>query len=177
MNFERKFRVFLHSAPVLLRSFIVANRKPRTDPEKDTEYFSRGDERENPIDTLVGSRIRMRRITLGYSAELLGEALGVSVGQLMKWESGSSRVGAERLLEISEFLHESPAAFFEDFETDPMHATANRAWTEWEEAPNAVSFAENLQLFWAFSRIADAEARKKVVALAVALASERELPN
>lgn len=155
----------------------MANRRPRADPEKDTEYFSREDERENPIDTVVGSRIRMRRIMLGYSAELLSEALGISVRQLTNWESGSSRVGAERLLEISEFLHESPAAFFEDFETDPMHATANRAWTEWEETPNAASSAENLQLFWAFSRIADAEARKKVVALAVALASERELRN
>ena len=155
----------------------MANRKPRADPEKDTEYFSRGVERENPIDALVGSRIRMRRIMLGYSAELLSEALGVSVGQLTKWESGSSRVGAERLLEISEFLHELPAAFFEDFETDPMRATADRAWTEWEETPNAVSSAENLELFCAFSRIADAEARKKVVALAVALASERELRN
>jgi transcriptional regulator with XRE-family HTH domain len=156
----------------LLRSFIVANRKPRADPEKNTEYFGRGDERENPIDTLVGSRIRMRRIMLGYSAERLSEALGVSVGQLTKWESGSTRVGAARLLEISEFLRESPAAFFEDFETDPMPATA-----EWEETPNAVSSAENLELFCAFSRIADAEARKKVVALAVALASERELRN
>ena len=155
----------------------MANRKPRADPERDTEYFSRGDERENPIDTLVGSRIRMRRIMLGYSAELLSEALGVSVGQLTKWESGSSRVGAERLREISEFLHESPAAFFEDFETDPMRATANRAWTEWDETPNAVSSAENLELFWAFSRIADAEARKKVVAFAAALALDREPRN
>jgi transcriptional regulator with XRE-family HTH domain len=119
----------------------------------------------------------MRRTILGCSAKLLSDALGVSVGQLTKWESGSSRVGAERLLEISEYLHDSPAAFFEDFETDPMHATANHAWTEWEETPNAASSAENLELFWAFSRIADAEARKKVVALAVALASEREPRN
>ena len=76
-----------------------------------------------------------------------------------------------------EFLHESPAAFFEDFETNPISPTANRAWTEWEEPPNVASSAENLELFWAFSRIADAEARKKVVALAVALASEREPRN
>jgi transcriptional regulator with XRE-family HTH domain len=161
----------------LLRSFIVADRKPRADLKNDTEYCSKGVERDNLIDSLVGSRIRMRRTILGYSAKLLSDALGVSVGQLTKWESGSSRVGAERLREISEFLHESPAAFFEDFETDPMSPTANRAWTEWEEPPNVASSAENLELFWAFSRIADAEARKKVVALAVALASEREPRN
>ena len=50
-------------------------------------------------------------------------------------------------------------------------------WEEWEEPPDVASATENLELFWAFSRIADAEARKKVVALAVALASEREPRN
>ena len=58
-----------------------------------------------------------------------------------------------------------------------MSATANRAWVEWEEPANVASSAENLELFWAFSRIKDAEARKKVVAFAVALASDREPRN
>ena len=114
---------------------------------------------------------------LGYSVNLLSEALGVTVGQLTKWESGSNRVGAERLKQISEFLRESPSAFFEDFESDPMSATAKRAWADWEEPSNVASSAENLELFWAFSRITDAEARKKLVAFAVALASDREPRN
>ena len=90
----------------------MADRKPRADLKNDTEYCSKGVERDNPVDSLVGSRIRMRRTDLGYSAKLLSDALGVSVGQLTKWESGSSRVGAERLREISEFLHRVAGGVF-----------------------------------------------------------------
>ena len=152
----------------------MINRKTIAHLEKDAENDSNASERKNPVDALIGSRIRERRIMLGYSESVLSEALGVSEGQLAKWEIGSNRVGAKRLKEISEFLQESPSAFFEDFKADRVSATANRAWVEWEEPSNVASSAENLELFWAFSRIADAETRKKVVAFAVALASHRE---
>jgi transcriptional regulator with XRE-family HTH domain len=151
--------------------------KPITYLKNDEEHDANGSERKNPVDILVGSRIRMRRIMRGYSARLLSEALGVSEAQLARWELGSNRVGAARLKEISEFLQEPASAFFEDFRSDPISAMANRAWIEWEEPSNVASSAESLELFWAFSRITDAEARKKVVAFAVALASEREPRN
>jgi transcriptional regulator with XRE-family HTH domain len=161
----------------VLRNDIVINRKTIAHLEKVAEYDSNASERVNPVDALIGSRIRTRRVMLGYSERVLSEALGVSERQLEKWEAGLNRVGAKRLKEISEFLQESPSAFFEDFKADRVSATANRAWVEWEEPANAASSAENLELFWAFSRIADAEARKRVVAFAVALASDRELRN
>jgi transcriptional regulator with XRE-family HTH domain len=155
----------------------VIDRKPIAHLENGEEYDSNGSERDNPVDALIGSRIRNRRIMLGYSERVLSEALGVSEGQLAKWEIGLNRVGAKRLKEISEFLQEPPSAFFEDFKVDRFSATANPAWVEWEEPSNVASSTENLELFWAFSRIADAEARKKVVAFAVALASDREPRN
>jgi transcriptional regulator with XRE-family HTH domain len=167
----------LFTTHVVLRSFIVINRKTIAHLEKDAEYDSNASERENPVDALIGSRIRKRRIMLGYSEKVLSEALGVSEGQLAKWEIGLNRVGAKRLKEISEFLQEPPSAFFEDFRADRISATANPAWVEWEEPSNVASSAENLELFWAFSRIVDAEARKKVVAFAVVLASAREPRN
>jgi transcriptional regulator with XRE-family HTH domain len=161
----------------VLRNFIVINRKTIAHLEKDAEYDDNISERENPVDALIGSRIRERRIMLGYSERVLSEALGVTEGQLAEWEIGSNRVGAKRLKEISEFLQEPPSAFFEDFKVDRISATANRAWVDSEEPSNVASSAENLELFWAFSRIADAEARKKVVAFALALASAREPRN
>jgi transcriptional regulator with XRE-family HTH domain len=36
----------------------------------------------NPIDTHVGSRVRMRRMMLGISQEKLGEAFGISFQQV-----------------------------------------------------------------------------------------------
>jgi transcriptional regulator with XRE-family HTH domain len=167
----------LFPAHVELRNFIVIGRKTIVHLEKDAEYDSNASEHKNPVDALIGSRIRKRRIMLGYSETALGEALGVTEGQLAKWEVGLNRVEARRLKEISEFLQEPPSAFFEDFKVDRVSATANRAWVEWEEPANVASSAENLELFWAFSRIKDAKAREKVVAFAVALASDREPRN
>ena len=58
----------------------------------------------NPIDTHVGSRVRLRRTMLGMSQEKLGEALGITFQQVQKYEKGSNRIGASRLQHISEVL-------------------------------------------------------------------------
>jgi transcriptional regulator with XRE-family HTH domain len=155
----------------------MAGRKLIAHLESEAELGDNGGGRANPIDALIGSRIRMRRINLGYSAKLLSEALGVTVEQLTRWESGANRVGARQLKEISEILQASPSAFFEDPESHPMGASANHASREWGEPSNAASAAESLELFWAFSRIADPAVRRKLLAFAVALASDRLTRN
>ena len=49
-----------------------------------------------PVDKHVGSRIRMRRMMLGFSQEKL-ERLGLTFQQVQKYEKGANRVGASRL--------------------------------------------------------------------------------
>jgi transcriptional regulator with XRE-family HTH domain len=132
-------------------------------PEEDTE---------NTIDAHVGSRIRRKRIMLGFTEALLSDALGVSVSQLTKWETGANRVGAERLRQISEILQEPASAFFAEFE--PKRAIAARI--EWSEPPGDVS-SESLELFSAFSRIIDPESRRKVIAFATSLAPSDQIRN
>ena len=51
----------------------------------------------SPVDKHVGSRIRMRRMMLGFSQEKLGDALGLTFQQVQKYEKGANRVGASRL--------------------------------------------------------------------------------
>ena len=68
----------------------------------------------NPIDTHVGSRVRLRRTMLGMSQEKLGEALGITFQQVQKYEKGSNRIGASRLQNISDVLNVPVAYFFED---------------------------------------------------------------
>jgi transcriptional regulator with XRE-family HTH domain len=55
----------------------------------------------NPIDILVGSRIRKFRKDRGMSQAQLGEKLGVTFQQVQKYENGKNRVGASRLQMIS----------------------------------------------------------------------------
>jgi transcriptional regulator with XRE-family HTH domain len=67
----------------------------------------------NPIDTHVGSRVRMRRMMLGMSQEKLGDALDLTFQQVQKYEKGTNRIGASRLHHIADILQVPVASFFE----------------------------------------------------------------
>ena len=74
-----------------------------------------GSERESrasPIDTHVGTRIRLRRTLLGMSQERLGEALGLTFQQVQKYERGVNRVGASRLFDLSRVLGRADQLLF-----------------------------------------------------------------
>ena len=68
----------------------------------------------NPIDILVGSRIRKFRKGRGMSQAQLGEKLGVTFQQVQKYEKGKNRVGASRLQMISTALDVPVGHFFTD---------------------------------------------------------------
>ena len=121
----------------------------------------------NPIDTHVGSRVRMRRLLAGLSQEKLGEALGLTFQQVQKYEKGSNRIGASRLQQISKVLQVPPSFFFEDAPTED--ASVEDGFSESTNIVNFLSTVEGLQLNKAFARIKDAKVRKKIVELVVAV--------
>jgi transcriptional regulator with XRE-family HTH domain len=65
------------------------------------------------LDAYVGSRIRLRRKLKGLSQQALGASIGVTYQQVQKYEQGSNRVGASRLVKIAEALDVSVIFFFE----------------------------------------------------------------
>jgi transcriptional regulator with XRE-family HTH domain len=67
----------------------------------------------NPTDRHIGSRVRMRRKMLAMSQTQLADALGITFQQVQKNESGTNRIGASRLHQISHIL-QVPVAFFFD---------------------------------------------------------------
>ena len=80
----------------------------------------------NAIDIYVGKRLRMRRLMLEMSQELLADALGLTFQQVQKYEKGANRVGASRLQRLSEILQVPIGFFFEGLAT---RANANGAQT------------------------------------------------
>jgi transcriptional regulator with XRE-family HTH domain len=74
----------------------------------------------NSIDSLVGSKIRARRTSLGISQVELGRAIGVRFQQVQKYESGVNRVSASRLWMIAEALDLHISHFFEDQTLDSV---------------------------------------------------------
>src|SRR4029078_3219743 len=67
----------------------------------------------NPTDKHVGARVRMRRMMLNMSQEKLGDALDLTFQQVQKYETGTNRIGASRLQQISNILQVPVASFFE----------------------------------------------------------------
>jgi transcriptional regulator with XRE-family HTH domain len=65
----------------------------------------------NPVDVHVGGRVRMRRIEVEMSQQILGGHIDLTFQQIQKYEKGTNRIGASRLQEIGKTL-EVPTAYF-----------------------------------------------------------------
>jgi len=127
----------------------------------------------NPVDTHVGSRVRLRRMLLGMSQERLGESMGLTFQQVQKYEKGVNRIGASRLFQISKIL-DVPVQFF--FEEAPHIGAGSpaRGMAEPDSEAFILEFLnsrEGLELNRAFVKIGDAKVRKSVVDLVRALSA------
>lgn len=67
----------------------------------------------NPVDEVVGKRIRAQRVARKLSQTDLGNAIGVRFQQIQKYETGQNRVSASRLWAIADTLGVDVRHFFE----------------------------------------------------------------
>jgi transcriptional regulator with XRE-family HTH domain len=123
----------------------------------------------DPIDSHVGTRVRMRRILVGLSQEKLGAALGITFQQIQKYEKGTNRIGASRLQQAAQVLG-VPVNFF--FEGAPSESGLSNGFAEPSAPVYMADFAgtpEGHQLITAFLRIKEPKLRKKIIDLVVAM--------
>ncbi|WP_445502642.1 helix-turn-helix domain-containing protein [Microvirga sp. G4-2] len=125
------------------------------------------------IDKEIGTRVRMRRISIGMSQEKLGEMLGLTFQQVQKYEKGMNRISVGRLVDIAKILGVDIHFFFNGIKsgkTEPGFAE--------EEAPpylvDVMSTPEGLQLIRTFTSIKSAKVRKSIVQLVTSLAAQDE---
>ena len=128
----------------------------------------------NPIDKHVGSRVRMRRMMLGMSQEKLGDALGLTFQQVQKYEKGTNRIGASRLQQISLILQVQVSFFFEGAPTPPGTPRGFAEDASPEYVQSTLSTSDGLALVKAFSKIANAKLRRRVVDLVQEMAGGEE---
>ncbi len=76
------------------------------------------------VDTHIGQKIRARRTFLGLNQTELADAAGITFQQIQKYEKGTNRVGAGRLLQFSQALGVPPSYFFEGAPTVGKKASA-----------------------------------------------------
>jgi len=80
----------------------------------------------DPIDILVGCRLRSRRRELGLTQDDLATALGVRFQQVQKYETGANRIAASRLYRAAGALRVSVDWFFNHAPTPAIRATDGR---------------------------------------------------
>ena len=116
----------------------------------------------NPIDKHVGSRVRMRRMMLGMSQSTLADGLDLTFQQVQKYEKGTNRISASRLLHISQIL-QLPVTFF--FEGTPGQSKAKDDAPSPAYVTDFLATRNGLALTKAFMKIKDAKLRRNIVNL------------
>ncbi len=69
-----------------------------------SDRLNKTSRRLDPLDVLVGKRIRTQRLARKMSQSELGKQLGITFQQIQKYESGVNRVGAGRLQSIAKIF-------------------------------------------------------------------------
>ncbi len=144
-------------------------------PSDETVERVEREHRPSPIDSHVGSRVRLRRTLLGLSQEKLGEALGLTFQQVQKYERGVNRIGASRLFDLARVLDVPISFFFDDLPDSVGGAAVTRrayGFAESQEGfeDDTLHRRETLELVRAYYRITEPAVRKRVFDLIKSLA-------
>jgi transcriptional regulator with XRE-family HTH domain len=115
----------------------------------------------NPVDAYVGMRIRLARTERKISRIMLGEAIGLTEQQILKYEKGRNRIGAGRLQQICSLL-EIPVAFL--FEGAPGSSLHDSGMPQ--DIIDFVESPEGIRVVAAFGRITDPKMRRSIARLA-----------
>ena len=63
----------------------------------------------------LGKKLRMRRLSLGWTQTKVAQAINVTFQQIQKYEKGTNGVSSNRLMQLSQFLRVPIIYFFEDY--------------------------------------------------------------
>jgi transcriptional regulator with XRE-family HTH domain len=119
--------------------------------------------KSNHIDVLVGSKVKLRRQELGLSQTKLAQRLGLTFQQIQKYENGTNRMGASRLLDVSLALHVPIEYFYE-----PILSFGDAGAPHvGNHSGQAVAMNKN------FARITSAETRAQIIELVRSLAPSK----
>lgn len=127
------------------------------------------------VDRHVGKRLRVRRSLLGISQEKLADAVGVTFQQIQKYERGTNRVSASRLLRFSQILQVPVDYFYENLaaEDDQGRGLFGMADNEQEAfdsesggkiaEENLMEQKETLELVRSYYSVKDPKVRKDIL--------------
>ena len=63
----------------------------------------------------LGSKLRMRRLSLGLTQTKVAQAINVTFQQIQKYEKGTNGISSLRIMQLANFLKVQVLYFFEDY--------------------------------------------------------------
>jgi len=111
----------------------------------------------NPVDIEVGKNLKKRRIFLGLSQTELANMLDISFQQVQKYEKGTNRISASRLVNLSNVLDVNITYFFNEKGKN-------------ESKDDLMAQRETLTLVRNYYKITDKKKRDSVITFCKALA-------
>lgn len=125
--------------------------------------------RTDPVDSHVGSRLRLRRTLLGMSQEKLGKSVGLTFQQIQKYERGHNRIGSSRLYQFCKVLGVPVSFLFDEMPCDMGSQTSSASQVEQATYDEDMSRRETLELVRAYYRIDNRNTRKRIYELVKAV--------
>jgi transcriptional regulator with XRE-family HTH domain len=107
----------------------------------------------DPLDVMVGARIRIFRTHRGMSQSDLAGKIGVAFQQVQKYEKGINRVGASRLSRIAAVLGISISELFDSSGSKPA---------DLKSPFRLLAERDALRVLTAFSRTTDSRVRRAI---------------
>jgi transcriptional regulator with XRE-family HTH domain len=149
----------------LARLWITVDmRRAISQPTDQRPIYGRGTSARHLIDVYVGKRIRIGRLLRDMSLETLGNALGLAMQQVQKYESGTNRISASRLSATADILGVPISFFFDGLTPGTTEKTALRDRLEQRETIDLV------RLYYA---IPDATVRQQFLEMVKAVAARK----
>ncbi len=127
--------------------------------------YGRGTGIPSPVDVHAGARLRVRRTLLGMTQTSLGDAIGLTLQQVQKYERGMDRMTSSRLYDLARVLDVPVQHFFDDMPaavaaSSPANKKRGRAKKPPSYESDPMARRETLQLVRAYYKIRDPEIRK-----------------
>jgi transcriptional regulator with XRE-family HTH domain len=126
------------------------------------------------IDVEMGRRVRLHRIERGIGQSELGDALDVSFQQVQKYENGTNRISAGKLIQSARVLRVPLAVFFDGLEGETGDDAARAVAVAYREVQAFAGTAEGHRLFRAFMQIHKPETRRHFLRMLESLSADQD---
>jgi transcriptional regulator with XRE-family HTH domain len=138
--------------------------------------IARGEGRRRIIDfdIAIGRRIRIQRMLRNITQTQLANAIGITFQQIQKYEHGTNRISAGKLLQVAQYLGVPVSLFFDGLDEGSGRNSAPAAGPEYHQLKQFIASPEGGRLYRAFAQIRKKETQMTLLRMVESLAGGEE---